>query len=276
MFKQILNSYIFTPPSHNETIEDHHEGVPYVVYLSENYERIDPVSVIRILYCHGNRDDCSTSESFARLLVKGLSDRIPDTYIVLMVWDYPGYGSSEHRVANVELFLEQSKKMWDLLMQFEVEDTVSVNIAWGSSIGTGAASYLAGEKKLDMIVLSTPFASLTRGSSSALTSMFFGDIINNCELLKDNIKTVCIMWADHDTVLPMSYNIELNNHAEHSFVCHGDHGFYNTVEGIDKSIELLGPVINNKIEEQFVIELVEVSRSIENLTLCSLHTVDHS
>lgn len=101
-----------------------------------------------VLYFHGNRDNVNRYAKFAQNFTK-------HGYEVWMP-DYPGYGKSTGEITE-QLMYDEAREVFKLANSKFSADSI---IVYGKSLGTGLASYLAAKKKLQRVILETPYYSL--------------------------------------------------------------------------------------------------------------------
>lgn len=101
-----------------------------------------------VLYFHGNRENVNRYARFA-------DDFLKAGYEVWMM-DYPGYGKSKGERTEQRFYNDA-----DLLYQMALKQVGADSIIiYGKSLGTGAASQLASEKKCKRLILETPYHSI--------------------------------------------------------------------------------------------------------------------
>jgi hypothetical protein len=100
-----------------------------------------------VIYFGGNAEEVSWMIDDARA-------RVPDAGWLLV--SYPGYGASEGAPSAANISAD-ALRWHDYAMQVVKPKRI---IAFGRSLGSGAAVFLASQKKLDAVILVTPFDSL--------------------------------------------------------------------------------------------------------------------
>ncbi len=118
----------------------HNEAETVVVW------RVGDIGERALIYFGGNAEDVALNcTSFARLF--------PDWTVYLI--NYRGYGGSTGTPSERGLFADA------LALYDSVREDHAVFAAMGRSLGSGVAVYLAAQRKVDRLVLVTPFDSMT-------------------------------------------------------------------------------------------------------------------
>ncbi|MBD0328044.1 MAG: alpha/beta fold hydrolase, partial [Pyrinomonadaceae bacterium] len=81
-----------------------------------------------------------------------------DLHYDVFMLDYRGYGKSEGRITGQKQFYNDVQTAYDALKKMYAEENI---IVLGYSIGTGAATKIAAENNPKLLILQTPFYSLT-------------------------------------------------------------------------------------------------------------------
>ena len=117
-----------------------------------------PDSICRgvVLYFHGNMQNINRYAMFATDITK-------NNYEVWMI-DYPGFGKSTGKRSE-KIIYEDAVKFYQMARARFSPDSI---ILFGRSIGTGVASYLASVRDCKLLILETPYYSL-----SALAKQYF-------------------------------------------------------------------------------------------------------
>lgn len=103
-----------------------------------------------VLYLHGNAGSLTSWGSVAR-------DFLERGYDVLMP-DYRGYGKSTGEVTSERLLLGDAAEAYAYLERRHPEDRI---VVYGRSLGTGIAAYLAATETPRMLILESPYYSLS-------------------------------------------------------------------------------------------------------------------
>lgn len=137
---------------------------------------------------------------------RGFFEDVFSDYSVYLI-NYRGYGHSEGRPSETALFSD-ALAIYDRLCQ--QHDSI---IAYGRSLGSGIAVYLAAERQLDRLILLTPYDSIAR-LAQKLYPMFPVQL-----LLKDRFDSasradqvdepVLITSAEFDREVPLPHTLAL-------------------------------------------------------------------
>lgn len=124
----------------------------------------------------------------------------PQAYVG--AFHYRGYRPSTGRPSAAALFSD-APLIHDLLVERVKPDRT---VAAGFSIGTGVAAHLASRRKLDGLILVTPFDSLKAVASDLYpmlpVGLLFRHEMNSAEALKSNDVPVAIVAAERDNIIP--------------------------------------------------------------------------
>jgi len=136
----------------------------------------------------------------------------PDAEVV--VFHYRGYGPSKGR-ASVDALIADAPLIYDKVR----EDAPAARIvAAGFSIGSGIAVHLARERKLDGLLLVTPFDSLAALAAHHFPWVPAASLIHNpmrnAELLRGLSIPTAIIAAEQDEVIPRERTSEMRGAAK--------------------------------------------------------------
>lgn len=124
------------------------------------------------------------------------------------VWiaDYPGYGKSEGPLPSDE------EELHELAIKlFEQAEEISGGpiVAFGRSLGTGLASYLAVEKELDGLILETPYISISKVGKDMYPflpeSLARYELENQTALENQENIPILIFHGTDDKVIPFAH-----------------------------------------------------------------------
>lgn len=158
-----------------------------------------PNAVATILYSHGNATDLGHITQGIRRL--GLTHRCN-----VLLWDYPGYGTSTgtHTERSISLAI---KKVF-AYYQKHWASAVPV-ILMGYSLGTGPTCYLASELskagvEYGGVILEAPLASVisTVLPDIMASSSYSVDMFTNCWTVTEITRPVYILHGVRDSVIP--------------------------------------------------------------------------
>lgn len=149
-----------------------------------------------VLFFHGNRKNVEHYARYAPYFTSlGYECWMPD---------YPGFGRSTGET-NVAVLKELSMQLYKLALTQYAADSI---VLYGKSLGSGIAAYLATKRDCKLLMLETPYASL-----SALTQEFLfmypvpvlmQDDLTTKDYL-ENIAAPVVLWhGTHDELIPMS------------------------------------------------------------------------
>ncbi len=109
-----------------------------------------PQSRGTVLYFHGNAGSLRTWGELAGDFTSRGYD--------LLIYDYRGFGKSTGKIDGERQMLDDARAVYDHLRRTVPEDRI---IVYGRSIGTGVATFIAREGKPRLLVLESPFFSLS-------------------------------------------------------------------------------------------------------------------
>jgi len=155
-----INKCLFpkpSPPTYSEVdpkikwVES--KNVVPVMFL-ENEKGADKV----ILFFHGNAEDLGSSEYFLSQMMKQWSAHA-------VAIEYPTYGAYRNAELNEKTIQEDSVAVYEEVKeQLKLSDEQIIIV--GRSIGSGAATYLASQKKCGCFVLISPLKSIEEVAGS--------------------------------------------------------------------------------------------------------------
>ncbi len=156
-----------------------------------------------ILYFHGNAGSLSTWGQV------GVDIR-EKTQASVWVVDYPGYGKSEGRIYS-------EKQIFDFAEQFHryAQSTYPGKklVIYGRSIGSGAATHLATQEKLPLI-LESPFSSFSQLASELapwFPSFLRRYSFENLKALKNFSGKFLLVHGSEDEVIPVIHSRTIAN-----------------------------------------------------------------
>ena len=167
-----------------------------VLWLKNNGQTLKVWNVQRdsgaaLIYFGGNAEDVSQNlPSFKQLF----------PHFSLFLLNYRGYGGSSGQPSETALFSDAR------MLYQEVAKTHDTIVVMGRSLGSGVAVYLASHEKVDKLILTTPFDSMTRLGSA------YYPFIPVSRLLVDRFESVSyasaidnptlVLIAEKDEVIP--------------------------------------------------------------------------
>ena len=101
-----------------------------------------------IFYHHGNAENLERWGGVAEFYVEAGYD--------VLIYDYRGYGKSDGKRSEEQLFADAGHMYWELRKTWKPEQITF----YGRSLGSGVACYLAANHEHKQIILETPFINL--------------------------------------------------------------------------------------------------------------------
>jgi len=253
----ISDSQIFNPPVYKPTTPENMQklaGIGYRVFTRKPPLEEKPTTVLRILHSHGVAGDVNEATRSIDVLLNTLEDQMymhnVNAKIILLAWDYPGYGLSDVGPRTEKDIHWKAELMWIKLLEYEKDCVDFYNISIGFSFGTSAACYIASKAihNCSIALLQAPFSGLVKGSGSWAYSLL-GELYDNVKLFETagykkgiNDTKIIAMYISSDRLLPMKYNQPpLEKYVDYSIVIDSsDHEYFLTPAGaIESAIRLL-------------------------------------
>ncbi|MDJ0777919.1 MAG: alpha/beta hydrolase [Gammaproteobacteria bacterium] len=151
-----------------------------------------------VIYFGGNSELVTHREQFF--------DDVFADYSVYIV-NYRGYGNSEGFPSERALFAD-ALALYDRI----APDHESV-MAYGRSLGSGVAAYLAARRPLERVILLTPYDSVERVAQRMYpifpVRFFLKDHFDSAALAQDIDMPVLIATAELDRVIPLQHSLRL-------------------------------------------------------------------
>ena len=151
-----------------------------------------------IIYFGGNGETVVANASFFN---KTLSD-----YTIYLV-NYRGYGSSTGKPTEAALYAD-AQYIYDQLI--EKHKTLSVI---GRSLGSGVATYLAATRKIEKMILVTPFDSIQAIAQKRYPvfpiALLLSDKFDSLGRVKNISAKTLVLLAENDVVIPFKYSQRL-------------------------------------------------------------------
>ncbi|CDR96047.1 Abhydrolase domain-containing protein [Babesia bigemina] len=145
-----------------------------------------------ILYSHGNAEDIGH-------VFHALMDRVANWDADLFIYDYSGYGVSEGKPSERNLYMDV-EAAYDYLTQALGVDPNTV-VAYGRSIGSGPAVHIALHRPVLGLILQSPVASVYRVRFHRLPFSMPGDIFRNIDKVQNlNVPTLILHGTEDETV----------------------------------------------------------------------------
>ncbi len=156
----------------------------------------DPANAPLVFYFGGNAEDVSVTSLEVSKQVDG--------NLVLM--NYRGYGASEGTPSETALFTDA------LLVYDTLVDTTSHNgniVIIGRSLGSGVAVHLASRRRIDAIVLVTPYDSIRNVARRHFpwlpVSLLMRHPFDSIALVPDFDIPALFLVAEHDEIIPPAH-----------------------------------------------------------------------
>ncbi len=149
-----------------------------------------------VLYFHGNRDNIERYAKYAAIFTS-------HGYECWMI-DYPGFGKSTGKLTTESMKLQAMQFYLLARSRFKKEHI----IIYGKSMGTGPASYLASTRDCRLLVLETPYYSLSSLASSFVPFLPIDWLIKvnfaNGEFLQNVTAPVVAFHGTDDRTIPIA------------------------------------------------------------------------
>ncbi|GBE59912.1 Abhydrolase domain-containing protein [Babesia ovata] len=192
-----LNSMVFHPPKPTYSREDPHlHMLPTkcghsiaAFYVRHRRSRFT------ILYSHGNAEDIGN-------VFHALMDRVANWDADLFIYDYSGYGVSEGKPSERNLYMDV-EAAYDYLTQVLGVNPHSI-VAYGRSIGSGPAVHIALHRPVLALILQSPVASVYRVRFHRLPFSIPGDIFRNIDKVQNLKVPTLILHGTEDETVPLA------------------------------------------------------------------------
>ncbi len=170
-----------------------------------------------VLFLHGRGGNLSSWGSRANIFLKNGYD--------ILIIDYRGFGKSSSGFKE-EWFLEDAQIAYKYLQSIYDEKKI---IIYGQSLGSSTATHLASKNSPKMLILESPFYSMTAAASH--TKPFLPEIIVSFilkyklptfEWIKDVKSPIYIFHGSNDTTIPLEQAqqlyVEINNNTHSEII----------------------------------------------------------
>ena len=158
-----------------------------------------------VLYLHGNAGSLSSWGTVA-------SDFTSRGYDILIP-DYRGFGKSTGNIKSEKQLLDDGMSVYRMLTKTWPEGRI---IVYGRSIGTGVATFIARSGKPRMLIMESPFLSLTDLASyhypflpRPIISMFLRYPLRNDRWIGDVACPVYLFHGTKDNIIPLDHSVRL-------------------------------------------------------------------
>jgi uncharacterized protein len=200
-FPEILPTdykYAFSEPFEEANVPAEGATLNTVLFKAANAKGV-------VLYFHGNAGSLRTWGDVARdFTSRGYEILIPD---------YRGFGKSTGRIADEKQMLADGLAVYGYLKKSYPESRI---IVYGRSIGTGVAAFVARSGKPRMLILESPFFSLTDLASfhypflpKALISLFLKYPLRTDLIIPEVACPVYLIHGTGDEIIPFNASTRL-------------------------------------------------------------------
>lgn len=160
-----------------------------------------------LLFAHGNGELID--------YLPGLFDEPRAWGAAVLLVEYPGYGRSEGRPSQ-ERIAEVMRAAWDWAVQQPAVDPARV-VAWGRSVGAGAACTLVGERPIAGLILESAFTSARSFARRyGAPGFLVRDPFDNVARLQSYKGPLLIVHGEQDRVIPIRHGRTLAATAPHA------------------------------------------------------------
>lgn len=207
------------------------DGVPSYIAVSGN----TPVRrLITILFCHGNGTDCDYMLSEACDMAAAWNAQI-------ILWEYPGYGVRKNEgPCTSDVLCREIVALYDHIRHERPADRI---VVYGHSVGTGPAVWLASQRKVDGLILRSPYTRICDvvRTHSVLWPLawFTPAVFDNMAAMRNVHCPVLFLYGARDGLITPEHTTALATKAQHILHCAplADHNY-----GWDNEKDLLAPV----------------------------------
>ncbi len=190
------------------------EGYALFLPPTRNFRKPGPLLILS----HGNAETAHWQIDDVLLLREaGMS---------VLLLEYPGYAGAPGR-PSFDSIRRSSLAAYDIITQREDVDPARI-IAYGRSIGGGAASLIAAERPVAVLGLESSFSTLSRlVAEKGMPSLFLRDRFDNEKIVSNLNVPVFLFHGANDTIIPIHHSKRLRQSAKtkgfHEVVCgHND------------------------------------------------------
>lgn len=162
-----------------------------------------------IFYLHGN----GGSLKYWGTQAKFFNDLNYDVFLI----DFRGYGKSGGEISNEKQFYNDTQLAYDFVKQLYPEEEI---VVLGSSLGTGAASWLSVNNHPNQVILLSPYYSIPDLKNNLsnlkilkiIPSFLLKYKFKNYENIENGNAPVTIMHSNQDDLIYFGSSVKLSNH----------------------------------------------------------------
>lgn len=159
-----------------------------------------------VLFFHGNRYNVEHYSTYAPYFTRrGYECWMPD---------YPGYGRSTGET-SIAILKELSIQLYKMANARYAADSI---IIYGKSLGSGVGAYLASKRDCKMLLLETPYESISSLTSEYLfmlpVKMLLHDDLETGAYLSMTTAPVLVWHGDKDELIPLAEAVRLTRNMK--------------------------------------------------------------
>lgn len=194
----IADRVLFQPPPANYRREDAQFFTAADGTRIAYVHLVNPTARYTVLFTHGNAEDLGSNSEFFRMLTQqGLA---------VFSWDYRGYGASEGRATEANVYADAEAAYAHLTEKLGVPpDRIIVH---GRSLGGAPALHIAATKPVAGLVLESPFTTAFRVLTRVPLYPF--DRFRNVDRIHNVKCPSLVIHGDQDRIIPFAHGQEVH------------------------------------------------------------------
>lgn len=198
----MINKLIFRPPTY--TGDKHGTKTLKLKNYAEipiDYILIRPRSIkssFVILYSHGNAEDINSCYKSLKKIANVLS-------INILIYDYPGYGSTRNLVKPSEEGCYRAIESIYSMLKHKYSFRTKHMILYGRSVGTGPTCHLAKTVAVGGIVLDSAFTSCAMVMTRGIDLLGEFDVFRNFNKVQHFESPTLVIHGTKDKLIPISH-----------------------------------------------------------------------